>query len=659
MIEAADYAAAVTERLLDEFEACWRSSSPPDLAPFFARVAASNLDEPAQRNLLAELVAIDLWCRWRRFAAEPLADESLGCDEPTRTLVQLLPARPLLADYVRLFPQLGPLGDLPAALIAEEYRARRRWGGGANHEEYLERFARQRSELEWRLRDIDDQAAEATFTASRETVRHVPRGGPVSLSSRAAEEPEVPATIGKYRVIGLLDSGGQALVYRAVHPTLARELVIKISRSPVAEPSASIDRLVPEGKMLSSLEHPHIARVYDLDVHEGRPFLVLEYVRGLTLRQYIEQHPLAPREMAALLARIARALAAAHALGIVHRDLKPQNILIDEAGEPRIIDFGLAQLRDAWLHDTDLSGVISGTAQYMAPEQARGEDEAIGHRSDLFALGGILYFLLTGQAPFAGGDIHDSIDRAARCAFDADALERSGAPRALAAICLRAMQADPKDRHSNAAALAGDLERFARRSWVKPWLIAAGVLALAAVSAILAVLLNGGSNENNPPRPLRHDFPLSIKVLGSEAGADGVLRLVEGQPIRFSVTAGHDAYVGIWWTDNPQGRYELLFPNAAYEVDHFFGAGQARTVPGDPGDAIIATPSSGTEYFHIVATSFPWPLKAGEELGPGVALASEEELARWANDERGFEWKRGQAAPVSEQWLPLEVHRRE
>lgn len=185
------------------------------------------------------------------------------------------------------------------------------------------------------------------------------------------------------------------------------------------------------------------------------------------------------------------------------------------------------------------------------------------------------------------------------------------------------------------------------------------MLALAAVSAILAVLLNGGSNENAPPRPLRHDFPLSIKVLGSEAGADGVLRLVEGQPIRFSVTAGHDAYVGIWWTDDPQGRYELLFPNAAYEVDHFFSAGQARTVPGDPGDAIIATPSSGTEYFHVVATSFPWPLKAGEELGPGVALASEEELARWASDERGFEWKRGQTAPVSEQWLPLEVRRRE
>lgn len=166
----------------------------------------------------------------------------------------------------------------------------------------------------------------------------------MSLSSRAAEEPEVPATIGKYRVIGRLDSGGQALVCRAVHPTLARGLVIKISRSPVAEPSASIDRLVPEGKMLSSLEHPHIARVCDLDVHEGRPFLVLEYVRGLTLRQYVEQHPLAPREMAALLARIARALAAAHALGIVHRDFKPQNILIDEAGEPRIIDFEAARL---------------------------------------------------------------------------------------------------------------------------------------------------------------------------------------------------------------------------------------------------------------------------------------------------------------------------
>ena len=149
---------------------------------------------------------------------------------------------------------------------------------------------------------------------------------------------------------------------------------------PTASPAWS-----SEGRLLVDLEHPNLVRIYDLDFHDDRPFLVMEYVHGRNLEEYARDEPVTPRRAAALVAKLAEVMAVAHRHGIIHCDIKPKNILIDKLGEPRLIDFGMARLRHAWSDRVESS--LGGTVAYMAPEQARLEIDRIGPRSDIFALG--------------------------------------------------------------------------------------------------------------------------------------------------------------------------------------------------------------------------------------------------------------------------------
>src|SRR6266404_3777524 len=148
--------------------------------------------------------------------------------------------------------------------------------------------------------------------------------GPLAVAP-TGQAGDRPAAIGKYLILDALDKGGQAMVYRAFHPTLGREVAIKLSRRPLDARQADRDHFISEGKLLADLEHPNLARVYDLDFHEGRPFLVMEYVRGRNLQQVAKQQRLRPRQAALLVAKVARAVAVAHRRGILHQDIKPEN----------------------------------------------------------------------------------------------------------------------------------------------------------------------------------------------------------------------------------------------------------------------------------------------------------------------------------------------
>jgi tRNA A-37 threonylcarbamoyl transferase component Bud32 len=298
----------------------------------------------------------------------------------------------------------------------------------------------------------------------------------------STSEPEIPRNIGKYVVVSQLDRGGQASVYRGVHPLLGKDVVIKLSHEAMPPDLRARDHLRAEGKILAELDHPNLARVYDFDFHDDRPFLVMEYVRGRTLEQFaVQERPSARRE-ASLMAKAARALSLAHRRGIIHQDLKPRNILVDEAGEPRIIDFGLARLRHAWAEDPAKRGTISGTAHYMAPEQARGETDRVGPRSDIFAMGAVLYYLLSGRAPFAEATFEAALARAQRCDFDRSALERPGISRGLARICKRAMEEEPGRRYATAEAMAKDLEALVRRPII--WSAAMAALCGTAMAGV-------------------------------------------------------------------------------------------------------------------------------------------------------------------------------
>ena len=230
----------------------------------------------------------------------------------------------------------------------------------------------------------------------------------------------------------------------------------------------------------------------------------MEYIRGRTLDQLAREGRLKPRRAAALLAKVAGAADYAHRNGIVHRDIKPKNILVDESGEPRLIDFGMARLCHAYADDPGQSG---GTFAFMAPEQARiespEEQQKVGPRSDVFALGAVLYDLLTGEAPFPGRNWRESMDRARRCDFDRKALDDPKVPRELRGICLKAMAADPADRYPSAEALQKALNRFVDRPKIR---------ALAA-GAMGSVLLGGLVYALIPPPPTSDPSPSPIIVI--------------------------------------------------------------------------------------------------------------------------------------------------
>jgi serine/threonine protein kinase len=400
---------------------------------------------------------------------------------------------------------------------------------------------------------------------------------PGPADSGLAADPSIPSTIGKYHILEKLGRGGQADVYRALHPTLRKEVVIKLCRKPFG---ADRNAIAAEGKVLAELDHPGLARVYDLDFHEDRPFLVMDYVRACNLQQYVAHQRLTPQRAAGLIAKAARALTVAHRLGFVHQDLKPNNILIGEAGEPRIIDFGMARLSHGWIDSHDQPD--GGTASFMAPEQARGEVDRIGPASDVFALGGVLYFLLTGQPPFAGAALEERLKRASRCDFDREAL--AGVPRQLRSICLRAMAAEPSDRYASAVDFALCLERFGSRRGRRAALLIAVSAALLTITAVLWAKYGNDRPTHQPamapPLPLPEN-PMSIRIFrgGEFRDLNSPGQFADMVPL----TAGDELQIR---AQVPEGLHASLF---AIE-----GGGRCRHLgDGAPGRLLLYPPESG------------------------------------------------------------------
>ena len=214
-------------------------------------------------------------------------------------------------------------------------------------------------------------------------------------------------TIPGYEIADVLGRGGMGVVYRARDLKLDREVALKVLRGGQAEDPQWKDRFTREASLLAKLNHPHICTIHDRGEHEGQPWLVMELVRGRTLRALAaDRIPL--DTVRRLGEQAAAALAAAHAAGIVHRDIKPENIMVRDDGYVKVLDFGLARTfraspLDAAVPELSTTGTVAGTPAYMAPEQIRGE--VLGPATDIFALGIVLYELLAGRHPFKPGNM--------------------------------------------------------------------------------------------------------------------------------------------------------------------------------------------------------------------------------------------------------------
>jgi WD40 repeat protein/tetratricopeptide (TPR) repeat protein len=269
-----------------------------------------------------------------------------------------------------------------------------------------------------------------------------------------------PPSIPGFEIVRELGRGGMGVVYLAWQSRLDRLVALKVVLAGGHAGKAERDRFQTEALAVARLQHPNIIQVYEVGEYDGRPYLALEYIDGGSLAQRLVGTPQPPAQAAALIETLARALASAHRRGVIHRDLTPGNILLGQDGVPRITDFGLAKLLVGGGPTQTGSGDILGTPSYMAPEQARGKAKQVTASVDIYALGALLYELLTGRPPFRGETLLETLEQVLHQEPLSLIRLQSKVPRDLETITLKCLEKDPGRRYPTAEALADDLNRF-------------------------------------------------------------------------------------------------------------------------------------------------------------------------------------------------------
>jgi serine/threonine-protein kinase len=263
---------------------------------------------------------------------------------------------------------------------------------------------------------------------------------------------------GRYRVEARIGAGGMAEVYRGLDTTLNRTVAIKVLKAPFASDQSFVERFRREAQAAARLNHPNVVSVYDTGADNGTNYIVMEYVEGRTLADFISRGGrLAPMKAVEIAEKVADALAAAHAQGVIHRDIKPANIMVTREGVVKVMDFGIARLTTS-KETIEQTAAVLGTAAYLSPEQAQGQP--VDARTDVYSLGCVLYEMLTGGAPFTG-------DTAVAIAYkhvqETPAPPSSKNPDlspALDAVVMRALAKNPANRYQTAAEFRDDLERL-------------------------------------------------------------------------------------------------------------------------------------------------------------------------------------------------------
>jgi formylglycine-generating enzyme required for sulfatase activity len=420
----------------DDFEAAWRNGREPWIEDYL--LSQPELIRPA---LLREMLAIELELRVRFGEALVLQDylDRFPSDAVlVRSIFQSARTNAGSTRSCRSIPPLpGAEACEPPPLDAPT--------------------ARDRDALGRPIPSLGTDPFDDSSGAAVATSLILPGLGPDQVLAEPPGGP-LPRPLGRFTLLGLIGQGTYGAVFRAHDDILDREVAIKLPRYSASGSSSTVATSLTEAKNAARLRHPAIVTVYDVvPLDDGTLFVVMEYVEGSTLRDELKAGPVAPERAAALIAQVAEALHYAHTKGFVHRDLKPANILIDRLGHPHVADFGLA------VHEATRpgrSGELAGTAPYMAPEQVRGEAHRLDGRTDVWALGVILYELLARRRPFTGPDREKVFEEIVYREAKPPRQLESTVPRELERICLKCLSKRMTDRYPDAAELAEDLRGF-------------------------------------------------------------------------------------------------------------------------------------------------------------------------------------------------------
>jgi formylglycine-generating enzyme required for sulfatase activity/tRNA A-37 threonylcarbamoyl transferase component Bud32 len=390
------------------------------------------------------------------------------------------------------------------AIVAEYYEARDA-GRPLTADELATRHPELASQIRQFIGDIENVAAVLQQRPGHSVLDETlaPSGEPTALLSTGSRV----RYIGDYEILEQIGSGGMGVVYKARQAKLKKIVALKMIKMGQLASEQEVRRFQAEARAAANLDHPGIVAVHEVGVHHQHHYYAMDYVAGDSLSKLHRDEPVAARRAAELVQQMAEAMHYAHSQGIVHRDLKPANVLLTTNGTPRITDFGLA--KRLWSDDEESAGVtmtetgqVLGTAGYMSPEQAAGKTRLVGPPADIYALGAILYALLTSRAPFVGESYADTVLQVIHNEPISPRVLNPSIARNLETICLKCLEKEPHKRYGTAAGLADDLGRWlAGRPIVarpvgpaeRSWLWCKRRPALVSMSLLLVVLTLGGT----------------------------------------------------------------------------------------------------------------------------------------------------------------------
>ncbi|HEX4666953.1 MAG TPA: protein kinase [Chthoniobacterales bacterium] len=283
--------------------------------------------------------------------------------------------------------------------------------------------------------------------------------GPEEATADDGSSPAISMGFGDYELLEQIGRGGQGVVFRARQQSLNRIVALKVIGLGRWAAAAHVKRFRREAEAAARLEHPGIVPIYEVGERDGSCYFSMKFIEGGQLDEVVRRTPISTRQSAELIAKVARIVHYAHEHGMLHRDIKPGNILLDQKGEPHLTDFGLARLVETESTVTRTMEVM-GTPSYMAPEQAGGNNAAASRATDVYGLGAVLYQLLSGHPPFAGGTTYETIRLVLETEPRPPRHWNRKIDRDLSTICLKCLEKTPQRRYASALALAEDLERW-------------------------------------------------------------------------------------------------------------------------------------------------------------------------------------------------------